>query len=234
MISVIIPTLLKVERLGQTIQELIDCEEVGEIIIINNTLKYINFNHPKIKQIFEGKNTYVNPAWNKGASIASFDKLCFLNDDIWFDWKYLKEISNYITEENGMIGMHSFNIGMNFYSRETIPTFRIYPIESNEKTTRGNRPTGYGCCFFIHKKNWDPIPEDLKIWCGDDWIFYRSTHQNYIIDGLKCEGKMSSTTDDESLSKKIEPIKENDMKIMLGLIKQGLVENYFLGTKWWN
>ena len=147
MISVIIPTLLKVNRLYQTIQELSLSNEVGEIIIINNTQDEVDFNNPKIVQIFEGKNTYINPAWNKGAKLAKFDKLCIMNDDIWFDWKYLKYISQYITEDIGLIGMSNFN-----YQNPIYP-FQINPIQPNLKTNRGHRPTGYACCFFIHKNN---------------------------------------------------------------------------------
>ena len=228
MISVIIPTLLKVNRLYQTIQELSLSNEVGEIIIINNTQDEVDFNNPKIVQIFEGKNTYINPAWNKGAKLAKFDKLCIMNDDIWFDWKYLKYISQYITEDIGLIGMSNFN-----YQNPIYP-FQINPIQPNLKTTRGHRPTGYACCFFIHKNNWDFIPEEMKLWCGDDWLFYRSKKYNYVIDGLKCEGDISTTLDDESLQAEFNPIKTNDMMTMKKFVEDGLIENYLLGTIWWN
>jgi glycosyltransferase involved in cell wall biosynthesis len=227
MISVIIPTLLRVNRLSKTIQELSDCEEVGEIIIINNTQNQVSFDNPKVREIFEGKNTYINPAWNKGASLATFNKLCIMNDDIWFDWEYLKDISKFITEDRGMIGMSSNNYDT------PIDKFQINPIFGNQKTTRGHRPTGYACCFFIHKNNWDLIPEELKLWAGDDWIFYRSKNYNYVIDGIKCHGYLSATLDDESLEKEFNPIKENDMMSMKEFVKKGLIENYLLGTKWW-
>jgi Glycosyl transferase family 2 len=228
MISVVIPTLMKVERLFQTVNELDASPEVGEILIINNSGKEVIFNSSKVTQIVEEKNTYINPAWNKGAKMAKFDKLCIMNDDIWFDWKYLKYISDYIVEENGLIGMSSFN-----YSSPIYP-FQIHPISANQKTTRGHRPTGFACCFFIHRNNWDLIPEELKLWAGDDWMFYRSKKYNYVIDGLKCEGQLSATLDDESLSSEFNPIKENDMKVIKNFIEQGLLENFLLGTIWWD
>jgi hypothetical protein len=228
MISVIIPTLLKVDRLYKTLYELSICEEVGEIILINNTTNEISLNIPKVRQIFEGRNTYINPAWNMGARLAKFDKLCIINDDIWFDWKYLSEISNYIVEENGLIGMSSFNYNTPLYP------FQINAINSNEKTTRGHRPTGFACCFFIHKNNWDFIPEDMKLWAGDDWMFYRSKKVNYVIDGLKCEGSVSATLDDASLEAEFGPIKTNDMVMMKKFVERGLIENFLLGTIWWN
>ena len=74
MISVIIPTMFKVDRLFETITELSNCIEVGEIILINNTNNNVSINIPKVRYIYEGKNTYVNPAWNKGVSLAKFNK----------------------------------------------------------------------------------------------------------------------------------------------------------------
>ena len=79
MISIIIPTLLKVNRLYQTLKELSECDVVGEIIVIDNTDNLIPFELPKLKYICEGRNTYVNSAWNKGVDISSFDKLCIMN-----------------------------------------------------------------------------------------------------------------------------------------------------------
>ena len=78
-----------------------------------------------------------------------------MNDDIWFDWKYLKNISNFITENVGMIGM-----GYDNYSNPT-GDFRIVPVvpypESRPMyiSSKIYRTPGYGCCFFIHKNNWD-------------------------------------------------------------------------------
>lgn len=220
MISVIIPTLLKVDRLETTLNELSSCDFVGEIIVINNTIHEKLYNIPKVKEIFLGKNIYVNPSWNLGYNLSSFDKLCFLNDDVWFNWNKLYDISTYITEENGIIGMSNDN----YY--ECNDSFDIVPYN-------GYRPIGYGCCFFIHKNNYDYIPNSMKIWCGDDWIFYRSTNQNYIIKGLKCSGYISKTVDDKLLSQTFETITNNDMSEMIGYIKSNQIFNYLIGTKWW-
>ena len=74
----------------------------------------------------------------------------------------------------------------------------------------------------------------MKLWCGDDWLFYRSKKYNYVIDGLKCEGDISTTLDDESLQAEFNPIKTNDMMTMKKFVEDGLIENYLLGTIWWN
>src|SRR6202012_2663112 len=94
---------------NQTIFELSACETISEIILIDNTANTIPFDLPKVTHICEGRNTYINPAWNKGVHLAKTDKICFLNDDLWFDWNYLSLISEEITKDKGMIGMSTNN-----------------------------------------------------------------------------------------------------------------------------
>jgi ribosomal protein S18 len=222
MISIIIPTLFKVDRIYKTLLELSECNKVGEIILIDNTTNAKDFNIPKLKYIYEGSNTYVNPAWNKGAEIASFDKLCFLSDDVWIDWKHLDYISNYITEDMGMVGMgDNFNI-----NEESINITTIIP----DPIVR-NRSLSYACCFFMHKKSYVTIPNDLKIWCGDDWLFYKSKI-NSIINGIKCNGYVSFTADNLEYKPIFDPIKYNDMQVMKKLISDGKIDNYLVNTYW--
>jgi hypothetical protein len=226
MISVIIPSLMRIERIYRTLIELSNCETVGEIILIDNSENTKPLNLPKLVHICEGVNTYINPAWNKGAKIAKFDKLCFLNDDVWFDWSYLEKIDPFISKDRGFIGMSTSNY------KDPNPEFTFDEISPNGEIVRGHRPVGFACCFFVYKENWDPIPDDIKLWAGDDWIFYRSPNPNYAISGLKIEGKLSATLDDPELEVQLGPIKTQDMMNMKKYINLGLVPNYFLGTIW--
>lgn len=228
MLSIIIPSLMRIERLKETILELSKCDVVGEIILIDNSKNNQPWDIPKLKHICEETNIYINPAWNKGASLAKYDKLCFMNDDIWFDWSYLKEISEYISPDVGFIGMAPEN-----YETPSA-NFQIIPIEPNTKALRGHRPIGFACCFFVHKSNWDPIPDDIKLWAGDDWLFYRSRGKNHLICGIKCFGFLSATLSDSTLESELGPIKTNDMLTIKEYVKQGLVPNFLIGTIWWN
>ena len=211
---------MRVSRIYQTLIELSKCDHVGEIILIDNTNNTIPIKLDKLVHICEGRNTYVNPAWNKGVEMSKYDKLCILNDDIWFDWNKLGEISELISDGFGLIGMSPNN-----YNK---------PIEELKLIPTNFRSTGFGCCFFIHKNNWDEIPNDLKLWCGDDWLFYRSNHQNFYLDGLRCDGYISASMDDKELSSEIDLIKIHDMYVISNLIKKGEIFNYLQGTIWEN
>lgn len=225
MISIIIPTLWKVDRLYQTLKELEECKYVSEIILIDNTGEKKNIVNSKLIYVLETQNTYVNQSWNKGVNISKESKICILNDDIWFDWNNLNKISSFISNKIGLIGMSSDN-----YHIQSDSELKLIEIPPDWKTQKGHRPIGYGCCLFIHKDNWISIPNDMKIWAGDDYIFYyKNDLKNYIIDGLKCYGHMSATSDS---SESFNPIKENDMMAMKEFVKNGIVENYLIGTIW--
>ncbi len=198
MYSIIIPTMWKCNRFQQTLRELSAHELVGEIILIDNTSNDLTIELPKLIHILEGKNTYVNPVWNKGAELATYDKLFILNDDIWMDWNILNIVEQYVTEENGVIGMAEENY-------------------TNPHTELGLEPIthrngGFGCAMFIHKQNYTPIPNEMKIWGGDDWIFVKCRNrkkQNYKITGFKIEGEIGATSEQPELG----PIKENDLML---------------------
>jgi hypothetical protein len=235
--TVIIPTLYKEPRIYQTLVELSNCQWIDEIILIDNTCNEKKIDLPKLIHICEGVNTYVNPAWNKGAYLSKTEKLCFLNDDIWFDWDILGKISEYITKDVGMVGMSSYNYKseiINKYQYQDVRenNFGIKLIEPNYKSSKGERPLGFGCCFFIHKANWVPIPEDIKIYAGDDWQFYANSNKNYIIEGIKIEGSIATTVDDSSMEMEFNSIKHNDMLLISQKIRAGLIDNYLIGTKW--
>jgi hypothetical protein len=226
MLTVIIPSLLRIPRLFQTISELSSSPVVGEIILIDNSTNTQELQLPKLRHIIEGKNTYINPAWNKGASLARFEKLCFMNDDIWFDWRYLDLIEKEITEDKLMIGMSAENY------KNPSSEFKISTIEKHPNTNKVHRPDGFGCCWFIHKKNYRMIPEELKLWCGDDWIFFYNRENNFKIEGIHCHGLVSATLNADDLKLEFDPIKQNDMAVMRRFVNEGKIDNMFFGS-WW-
>ena len=159
MYSVVALTMWKCNRFQQTLRELSKHPLVGEIILIDNTSNDLKIELPKLIHILEGKNTYINPAWNKGVSLAKYDKLLVLNDDLWFDWNILSTLESYVNEEVGMIGMAEENFD------NPSNEFGLEPIN--------HRNGGFACAFFIHKNNWIDIPFEMKLWGGDDWLFVK-------------------------------------------------------------
>ena len=202
MYSVVALTMWKCDRFQQTLRELSKHPWVGEIILIDNTSNDLKIELPKLVHILEGKNTYINPAWNKGVSLAKYDKLLILNDDLWFDWNILNIVEPYVNEEIGMIGMAEENFD------NPLSEFGLEPIN--------HRNGGFACAFFIHKNNWINIPFEMKLWGGDDWLFVKNRNngkQNYKIVGFKLEGEVSGTLENADLISALNPIKQRDLQL---------------------
>lgn len=184
-ISVIIPTMWKYKPFCKFLEKLVTAELVEEIIIINNDINNTPvediLNHKKIKLHNFDENIFVNPAWNYGVSRALNNKLAIINDDIEYDIKLFEEVYPYIIPENGAIGI--------FYDNHINRNITITPT-SQEKL-------GFGSLFFIHKNNWINIPNELKVYCGDNFIFDINMikgKQNYSITNIDFYTPMAVTT----------------------------------------
>jgi hypothetical protein len=180
MFSVIIPTMWKSDYIYTTLKRLDEHPEVGEIILIDNSSERKELNVSKINYVYEGINTYVNPAWNKGVRISKFDNLCIANDDLTFNPKLLDFIKPHI--HKGVIGQHVSNYD------KWVTDFNPH-IEQME-----GRDWGWGCLFFIHKTNWVDIPNDLLIACGDDYLVKNVKGGAWRISGNPIEYKQVSIT----------------------------------------
>ena len=203
MYSVIIPTMWKCNRFQQTLRELSEHPLVGEIILIDNTSNDLKIELPKLIHILEGKNTYVTAPWNKGAKMAKFDKLLILNDDIWMDWNILNILEPHITGQIGLIGLDEIK-----YNTKPEKSFGLEPIET--------RNGGWGCAIFVHKDNYSPIPEEMKVWGQDDWLFVKARNrrkQNYKLIGYTIYGELSVTNNILDANPEIHSIRENDLRL---------------------
>ncbi len=177
--------------------KLIQSQSIGEIIIINNSLKPIKFDSPKVVIHTPKENLYVNPSWNLGVSIAKFDFICLCNDDIDFDISIFSFIYKNIYKKNiGIVGIDS----------------SCYDLDKLNKSIKLKssfvRNYGFGTLMFFKKNKYYKIPDNLKIWCGDDFLFHSQQKKNYVIIGLKIVTKMSFTSD----KKEFNSIKEMDFE----------------------
>jgi hypothetical protein len=196
MLSVIIPTIWRSPYVLDLLNYLNETSIVGEIILIDNDItKSKDTSHiRKLKVIRNSKNNFVNPSWNQGVAVSSYDNLCIANDDLILPRKVLELADSFISPDINMVGLSPIVYDyiyddINFIKEPDLITLQFTP----------KRLFGYGCCYFIHKDNWVDIPEDIKIQYGDDFLFYTSKKKNYILDGFKIVGKISASLLDENL-----------------------------------
>ena len=181
--TVICPTMWMSDFIIKFLPHLISCDLISEILLINNNLKDtppLPSDNLKLKMFTPENNIGVNLSWNTGVQCAENDKLCIINDDIMFDVKVFDYITNKL---NSSIGM----IGLNLSTQQKDYTLREVKC----------RPFGFACSFFIHKNSYYKIPDELRIYYGDDWLFQINkifSKKNYVVEGLETEGEMSKTS----------------------------------------
>jgi hypothetical protein len=234
MYSVIIPTIWYqyLVDFRQVLENLDSSDFISEIILIDNDpnfdesiKKNILSNIIKLSHIRMDKNIFVNPAWNKGVEISKSEWIVILNDDFWsnpsvsdiINWHFNQE-----KKEESLFGIHSHcypSFGdvtgyKNNFEDESFRTINLPPIE----TTQEGLGLGWGCLLILNKKNWKPIPDELKIWCGDDFI-YENWPNNNIFSMKNILATKYSQTCDKSNSEMIF-IRENDIKVFTSKYKK--------------
>lgn len=178
MFSVIIPTLWKSKRIFKLLDDLKTSKKVNEIIIINNDdSKKPNFNFEDIRIITPEQNIYVNPSWNLGVKESKNNYICLCNDDINFNPK----IFSYLKPRNDSI----IGIDESCYNLKQDEDFKL--------KTKTKMNHGFGCLMFLNKQSYKVIPEFLKIYFGDDYLFQLNQNR-YALNGLKIDTEMSSSS----------------------------------------
>jgi hypothetical protein len=186
MFTCIIPTIEKSDKWKKQIQFLVEHDKIDEIIIIKDLPKpeissYYEFD--KIKLFYTGGGYFCNGSWNKGVELAKdAENIILANDDIVFDPYSINRMSDTNLEVFGIFGL-----GTEY--KEVI-----------------SRPFGFGQLMFMKKKHYTPIPEGIKHWYGDDWLFYQMSLKgkpNYTLDCRLFEREESASSGSEIVQERI-------------------------------
>lgn len=206
--SVIIPTMFRrVDILSQLLENLYLDPMVEEIILINNCnvsdyTPSIPLND-KLLIVSKGRNMYVNPSWNLGVKMASQDYIAILNDDIIIADKLFTAVCQIDFDQIGVLGACHPVI-------EEMENPTKFSISSVEILGARIRALGFGIFMAMKKSNYPVIPNDLLIWCGDDYIYHTLVQSGKMNAYLGCtiRTKMSATSDDPIF----EQIKNKDLE----------------------
>ena len=195
-VSVIIPTLWKAKEFtDHLVNVLVEDESVGEIIIIDNAPTDFCYSDEKVCTLKQLENLYVNPSWNVGIEESDYDKFIILNDDIIIPYNFVSSLEGLLTEDKGVIGIDSKAvIAIDGFTNENI-TFLDRKITL--KSIR-MRDWGFGIVIAGNKKSYHEIPENIRIWHGDDYLVQLNNEvakTSYVIDNVPIFTKMSTTSD---------------------------------------
>jgi glycosyltransferase involved in cell wall biosynthesis len=188
MISYIIPTLWKSDSIFKLIRSFKSIKDPNtELIIIDNdkeNAKYIS-DDKRIKVFNMEQNQYVNPSWQLGFHYSANSRICIVNDDIIFN---LKRFHEFVMESNAEA------VCMTNWNRidKDLDTWELVDINSPNA-----RPAGGGQLMMVKRENWPTLPYDMKLWHGDDIIYYYNT---LICDVKFCFIRGMAVTGEQSVS----------------------------------
>jgi len=197
--SIVIPTLWKSNRTKKLLSDLQECEYVDEIIVIDNTLTdFSDTQIDKMRVVSFGENIYVNPAWNWGIHNAKNECIALLNDDINFNPNIFEVITEDVLNQFGIIGMGEGNYKSLNISGD--PILEVWKPGVND--------WGWGCFIMLNKKDWIEIPDNIKIWYGDNIIKDVNPTPKAVLRNFRVDTEMSTTSDEPIWNER----KEEDYK----------------------
>ena len=131
----------------------------------------------------ENKNIYVNPAWNKIFDLVKTKYLTLLNNDCYIlSNNYFNNIIKHMDKYDialsscKTINKKSFNINKLFYYKY------YYNCFSRSKLKYASRARRQGWLMTLnldaYKQMNYKIPDYLKVWFGDDWIWSQIANNN--------------------------------------------------------
>ena len=198
MISYIIPTLWKSPNIYKIIEsfESID-DDNAELIIINNDIQLINLKptDKRIRVFQMDENQFVNPSWQLGVDYSSQDRIAIVNDDIIFN---VKRFHKFVLESNAKA------VCMTNWNRidKDLDTWELV-----DNGSPNARPAGGGQLMMVMRHNWPTLPYNMKLWHGDDIIYYYNTlikkEKFCFIRGMSVTGDQSVSVNSSAIPKKM-------------------------------
>jgi GT2 family glycosyltransferase len=147
-----------------------------DILIVDNgstepgTKEYFNslLSNKSIKVIYNATNIGVNRVWDD-FGLHNSGYLCFLNNDVRLTQNFIKDTYEIMLREH-LVGV-------------------INHPSNNMKYANSLNGLKYDVILDRYKQGWDftiraelykKIPDEIKVYCGDDWIFHNIYEAGYV------------------------------------------------------
>ena len=182
MISVVIPVLNQ-SFLTNNLLDYIEKNTVkpGEIFLVDNAstedIQSIVSKHHDLNIIYlrQKKNIGVNAAWNIGIHLSKGEFLSILNNDIIITKFFFEYIEELMTKQPnvGICVPSTIRDKTTVLMVETYPYIKTFPLGKREGWAFTIRSKIAKACY--------PIPEDLNLFFGDDYLFGKTREMKYSI-----------------------------------------------------
>lgn len=125
----------------------------------------------RVEIVYNQENKPLNHVWNWFYKTYNDEILCFLNNDVIITDNFISDtVELFIKESKVGIVVHSTNHD-NYTEKKPILEYTI--VEPNLYRQ--------GWDFSIRRNIFQLIPEELKTYCGDDFLFYKLYEQKYDL-----------------------------------------------------
>ncbi len=170
--QIIIPTLWKPPGLAAVLRHYLQAAVVERLIVIDNApasrpADALPPDHPKLLLLEQSHNLYVNQAWNLGMAQVEDPEavVAILNDDILLPESVLARLQRHPWLAGDVIGLLPEPA-----AGGPAPPFVLEPFPYRPDRSIGEQAKGFGSALLMQKISYSPIPADLQIWFGDDWL----------------------------------------------------------------
>ena len=180
--SIIIPTLQKSGTILENLLKVLSADKtVDEILVIDNTLNGYKSSVPKVKVIIPQENLFVNGAWNYGVKNMKNSFFGLLNDDILVPYNFCTDALNFLMA-NRQTGLLGYNSDDKFIQRQ-MEEYNVPPPNTGMRPVpllRTLEVQYWGAAIFGHKSNYYQIPDNLKVYCGDNYLLLKNKENKKI------------------------------------------------------
>lgn len=186
--SVVIPTLQRAPELERMAVRCAEHPRVLEVLIVNNSPRPLEWATGRIRVLQQETNIFVNPAWNLGAASARGDVIVLMNDDIEFDTSIFDRAARWMRLPFvGIVGPAP--------SCLRVPQERHVVLRPTFERTHG-----FGTLMFVRRSDYVPVPADLLIFFGDDWLLQEQARPNWSFWDFPIRTEMAATSGEAQFS----------------------------------
>ena len=156
----------------------------GEVLIIDNDSQegIKELIEPYKRKIVNKKNVYVNPAWNQAIEYflkSKFDLLALISSDVAMAHGWELFVSEFFNDQ----------IMIPFTLNIPAEDMKSVSMKPSYKKVPGGHPGTFILLSKQMAKIIYPIPETIKIWFGDEWIFsklMKAGYEMHVYYNLTC------------------------------------------------
>jgi len=146
-----------------------------DILLVDNgstecgTKEYFNkIQNERIRIKLNNNNEGVNRVWDD-FSKENYEYLCFLNNDVRISKRFIQDTIEILDKEEKVGIVNHVTNNIKYQTTLDKLTYDVISVRYMQ-----------GWDFTIRKSLYTKIPDEIKIFCGDDWLFHNIFERGFL------------------------------------------------------